>query len=110
MKNLTLFLSYYRLILSISVLFFLTSCFPSVELLKGERLEADLVHYSALVEGNLSVATSTVFQGVPDGCKSVTESQLFCVSPAEYYFVTDGKTSANIVQGWLPVTRFVVIE
>ena len=84
----------------------------STENLIGERLAVDLVVYDALIGPSLSVATATAFENTPEGCEQVNDQvdELFCVAPGKYEFRTAGRTAAIIVDGFRPLTNFVVVE
>ena len=94
----------------LAVLF--VACLPSTPILEGTRLDSTTVLYTALEGPSLSVATATEFDGLPVGCEFVESfnDQAFCVAPASYEFKTDGKTSATIVDGFLFVSRPVIVE
>jgi len=98
------------------LVFVLVGCLPSTDILQGGRLAVDLVRYTALEGPSLSIASSEPFDGLPEGCDfvdgedGIINTQAFCDAPANYEFRTTGKTSAAIVNGFLPVSRPVVVD
>ena len=95
-----------------AVLLLLASCFPSTDQLQCSRPSPDTVECTAVVAGELIISSSTSFFNYSDTCSPIKDflDRLSCPAPGVFSFQTDGATSAQIIDGWRPVTMPVKVE